>query len=108
MNDVFGIGTIQRHRPSGGMGRRRWTHQAADAWSGSSVERQPGAEPQGITSTEASGKILNGNEALCRITGHSREQLNGFSPRRLKSGLHDSCLTRRDVAPAAAFGRLEW
>ncbi|MEB3320564.1 MAG: PAS domain S-box protein [Cyanobium sp.] len=44
---------------------------------------------EGIIITDPGGKILNVNEALCRITGYSREQLIGSNPRRLKSGLHD-------------------
>lgn len=44
---------------------------------------------EGIMITDASGKILDVNQALCRITGYRREQLLGSNPRRLKSGIHD-------------------
>ncbi|MEB3199527.1 MAG: PAS domain S-box protein [Synechococcaceae cyanobacterium] len=45
---------------------------------------------EGIMITDTAGKILDVNEALCRITGYRREQLIGSNPRRLKSGLHDA------------------
>lgn len=44
---------------------------------------------EGIIITDAAGKILDVNQALCGITGYRREQLLGSNPRRLKSGLHD-------------------
>lgn len=45
---------------------------------------------EGIMITDAGGKILDVNEALCRISGYRREQLIGATPRRLKSDQHDA------------------
>ena len=50
---------------------------------------------EGILITAVDGTILDVNEALCRITGYSREQLIGSNPRRLKSGLHDPSFYQR-------------
>jgi len=50
---------------------------------------------EGIMITDTEGTILDVNEALCRITGHRREQLIGSNPRRLKSGEHDSAFYAR-------------
>ena len=44
---------------------------------------------EGIIITDTAGKILDVNQALCRISGYKREQLLGSNPRRLKSGLHE-------------------
>jgi diguanylate cyclase (GGDEF)-like protein/PAS domain S-box-containing protein len=45
---------------------------------------------EGITITDANGKILEVNEAFCRITGYSREEVLGQSPNILKSGRQDA------------------
>jgi diguanylate cyclase (GGDEF)-like protein/PAS domain S-box-containing protein len=45
---------------------------------------------EGITITDANGKILEVNEAFCRITGYSREEIIGQNPSILKSGRQDN------------------
>jgi diguanylate cyclase (GGDEF)-like protein/PAS domain S-box-containing protein len=45
---------------------------------------------EGITITSADGKILEVNEAFCRITGYSREEVIGQTPSILKSGRQDA------------------
>jgi diguanylate cyclase (GGDEF)-like protein/PAS domain S-box-containing protein len=47
---------------------------------------------EGITITNASGIILDVNEAFTRITGYSREESIGQNPRILKSGRQDKAL----------------
>jgi diguanylate cyclase (GGDEF)-like protein/PAS domain S-box-containing protein len=44
---------------------------------------------EGITITDASGSILDVNEAFTRITGYSREEAIGQNPRMLQSGRQD-------------------
>jgi diguanylate cyclase (GGDEF)-like protein/PAS domain S-box-containing protein len=44
----------------------------------------------GITLTDAAGKILDVNPAFSRITGWERSEVIGRNPRVLKSGRHDS------------------
>ena len=44
---------------------------------------------EGIAISDAKAKILDVNEAFCRITGYARDEVIGQSPRILKSGLHD-------------------
>ncbi|QTQ38197.1 Diguanylate cyclase/phosphodiesterase, PAS domain-containing [Aromatoleum petrolei] len=44
---------------------------------------------EGIALTTATGEIIDVNEAFCRITGYSREEVLGGNPRILKSGRHD-------------------
>jgi diguanylate cyclase (GGDEF)-like protein/PAS domain S-box-containing protein len=45
---------------------------------------------EGISITDAQGKIIEVNEAFCRITGYSREEVIGKSPSILKSGRQDA------------------
>jgi diguanylate cyclase (GGDEF)-like protein/PAS domain S-box-containing protein len=45
---------------------------------------------EGISITDAGGKILEVNAAFCRITGYSREEVIGKSPSILKSGRQDA------------------
>jgi diguanylate cyclase (GGDEF)-like protein/PAS domain S-box-containing protein len=45
---------------------------------------------EGITITNPDGKILEVNEAFCRITGYSREEVIGQRPSILKSGRQDT------------------
>ena len=45
---------------------------------------------EGIMITDPQGDILNVNEAFCRITGYSRDEVIGRNPRLLKSGRHDA------------------
>jgi diguanylate cyclase (GGDEF)-like protein/PAS domain S-box-containing protein len=45
---------------------------------------------EGITITDANGKILEVNEAFCRITGYSRDEVIGQYPNILKSGRQDA------------------
>jgi diguanylate cyclase (GGDEF)-like protein/PAS domain S-box-containing protein len=45
---------------------------------------------EGITITNADGKILEVNEAFCRITGYSRDEVIGQRPSILKSGRQDA------------------
>jgi diguanylate cyclase (GGDEF)-like protein/PAS domain S-box-containing protein len=45
---------------------------------------------EGITITSAEGKILEVNEAFCRITGYSRDEVIGQTPNILKSGRQDA------------------
>lgn len=45
---------------------------------------------EGITITDPDGKILEVNEAFCRITGYSREEVIGQRPSILKSGRQDA------------------
>ncbi len=45
---------------------------------------------EGITITSADGKILEVNEAFCRITGYSRDEVIGQTPSILKSGRQDA------------------
>ncbi|MCX7192587.1 MAG: EAL domain-containing protein [Proteobacteria bacterium] len=42
---------------------------------------------EGITITDASGNIIDVNEAYCKICGYTREELIGKNPRMLQSGL---------------------
>jgi diguanylate cyclase (GGDEF)-like protein/PAS domain S-box-containing protein len=44
---------------------------------------------EGIMITDASGAIINTNEAFTRITGYTREEVLGKNPRLLSSGLHN-------------------
>ena len=44
---------------------------------------------EGILITDADNRIVATNAAVTRITGYSRDELIGASPRTLKSGLHD-------------------
>ncbi|AYH43284.1 PAS domain S-box protein [Azoarcus sp. DN11] len=44
---------------------------------------------EGIVLTTATGEIMDVNEAFCRITGYSREEVLGRNPRILKSEQHD-------------------
>lgn len=44
----------------------------------------------GITLTDAVGKILDVNPAFSRITGYERDEVIGRNPRVLKSGRHDA------------------
>lgn len=44
---------------------------------------------EGITITDATGRILDVNDAFSRITGYSREEVLGKNPRLLKSGAQD-------------------
>ncbi len=44
----------------------------------------------GITLTDATGKILDVNPAFSRITGYERDEVIGRNPRVLKSGRHDA------------------
>ncbi|NJD07517.1 MAG: diguanylate cyclase [Methylococcaceae bacterium] len=44
---------------------------------------------EGIAITDAEGIIQEVNDAFCRITGYSREEAVGQTPRILKSGHHD-------------------
>lgn len=44
---------------------------------------------EGITIADASGQILEVNEAFSRITGYTREEAIGSNPRILSSGRHD-------------------
>ncbi len=43
-----------------------------------------------VVLTDESGNILEVNEAFCRITGYSKDEVIGKNPRILKSGLHDA------------------
>jgi diguanylate cyclase (GGDEF)-like protein/PAS domain S-box-containing protein len=45
---------------------------------------------EGISITDAQGKIIEVNEAFCRITGYSRQEVIGKSPSILKSGRQDA------------------
>jgi diguanylate cyclase (GGDEF)-like protein/PAS domain S-box-containing protein len=45
---------------------------------------------EGITITNSDGKILEVNEAFCRITGYSRNEVIGQRPSILKSGRQDA------------------
>jgi diguanylate cyclase (GGDEF)-like protein/PAS domain S-box-containing protein len=45
---------------------------------------------EGIAITNADGKILEVNEAFCRITGYNRDEIIGQTPRILKSGRQDA------------------
>ncbi|MFA6971740.1 MAG: EAL domain-containing protein [Gallionella sp.] len=45
---------------------------------------------EGILITDASGVIIDVNEAFSRITGYSREEVLGRNPRFLKSGRHEN------------------
>jgi diguanylate cyclase (GGDEF)-like protein/PAS domain S-box-containing protein len=49
---------------------------------------------EGITITDANGKILEVNESFCRITGYSRDEVLGQSPNILKSGRQDATFYR--------------
>ncbi|MCC4115831.1 PAS domain S-box protein [Aromatoleum toluclasticum] len=44
---------------------------------------------EGIALTTVTGEIIDVNDAFCRITGYSREEVLGGNPRILKSGRHD-------------------
>ncbi|MCK9985156.1 MAG: hypothetical protein AzoDbin1_01628 [Azoarcus sp.] len=44
---------------------------------------------EGIVLTSATGRIVEVNDAFCRITGYSREEVLGRNPRIFKSGRHD-------------------
>ena len=44
---------------------------------------------EGIVLTSATGRIIEVNDAFCRITGYSREEVLGRNPRIFKSGRHD-------------------
>ena len=43
-----------------------------------------------IVLTDENGNILEVNDAFCRITGYSKDEVIGKNPRILKSGLHDA------------------
>ena len=45
---------------------------------------------EGIFITDADARIVDVNEAFCRITGYGPEEVIGRNPRILKSGLHDA------------------
>ena len=45
---------------------------------------------EGIVITDTAGAIVDVNEAFCRITGHSREDVLGANPRILNSGRQDA------------------
>ena len=45
---------------------------------------------EGIMITSASGEILDVNDAFCAITGYTREEVIGNSPRLLRSGRHEA------------------
>ncbi len=44
---------------------------------------------EGVVVTDAHNRILNVNQAFCRITGYSRDQVLGQNPGLLKSGWHN-------------------
>ncbi|NMG29821.1 sensor domain-containing diguanylate cyclase [Aromatoleum evansii] len=44
---------------------------------------------EGIVLTSATGRIIEVNDAFCRITGYSRDEVLGRNPRIFKSGRHD-------------------
>jgi PAS domain S-box-containing protein len=43
-----------------------------------------------VVLTDENGNILEVNDAFCRITGYSKDEVIGKNPRILKSGLHDA------------------
>ena len=44
---------------------------------------------EGVTITDLDGTILDVNDAFCRITGYTRDEVIGKNPRILQSGRHD-------------------
>ncbi|MBJ7312673.1 putative bifunctional diguanylate cyclase/phosphodiesterase [Rugamonas sp. CCM 8940] len=46
--------------------------------------------PEGMMVTDAGGRILQVNQAFCQITGYSRDEIIGQSPKVLNSGRHDA------------------
>ncbi len=54
-----------------------------------------GAMAEGAVITDAGGTILWVNDAFCRISGYSREEVIRQNPRLLKSGRHDAEFYRR-------------
>ncbi|CUU01644.1 PAS domain S-box-containing protein [Candidatus Thermokryptus mobilis] len=43
-----------------------------------------------VVLTDENGNILEVNDAFCRVTGYSKDEVIGKNPRILKSGLHDA------------------
>ncbi|RHW20675.1 putative bifunctional diguanylate cyclase/phosphodiesterase [Pseudomonas jilinensis] len=59
---------------------------------------------EGVVITDARNRILNVNQAFCRITGYSREQVLGQNPGFLKSGRHNHGFYRELWAKLQATG----
>lgn len=53
-----------------------------------------GGAAEAVVVTDANQTIVTVNEAFCRITGYSPEEMIGKSPRILKSGKHDDAFYR--------------
>jgi PAS domain S-box-containing protein len=62
------------------------------------------AMAEGAIITDPSGRILWVNDAFCRISGYTRDEVINQNPRLLKSGLHDAEFYRKLWAQLTSVG----